>query len=63
MRLAWLGAPLLIAIAAFAANCGAVTLEPLPPEEPLPEAAPPPRLMRRDAGAPRASEEEEETPR
>jgi len=27
-----------------------MTLEPLPPDEPLPEAAPPPRLVRRDAG-------------
>jgi hypothetical protein len=32
------------------AGCGAMTLEPLPPDEPLPEAAPPPRLVRRDAG-------------
>lgn len=33
----------------LAASCGAVTLEPLPPEEALPEAAPPPRLVRPDA--------------
>ncbi len=59
MRLAWLGASLLVTIAAFAANCGAVSLEPLPPEEPLPEAAPPPRLMRKDAGSPTSSEEED----
>jgi hypothetical protein len=45
----WLGAMLLGL--GLAESCGAVTLEPLPPEEPLPEAAPPPRLMRRDAGA------------
>jgi len=49
MRLGfWLGA---LALALFLAqSCGAITLEPLPPEEPLPEAAPPPRLMRREGG-------------
>jgi hypothetical protein len=45
----WFGAA---ALALFLAqSCGAVTLEPLPPEEPLPEAAPPPRLLRKDAGS------------
>jgi hypothetical protein len=44
----WLGA---VTLALFVAqSCGAVTLEPLPPEEPLPEAAPPPRLLRHDGG-------------
>jgi hypothetical protein len=32
-------------------NCGSVTLEPLPPDDPLPEAGPPPRLVRSDAGS------------
>jgi hypothetical protein len=59
MKLAWFAALGLVMIAAFASQCGAVTLEPLPPEEPLPEAAPPPRLMRRDGSAPKAPEEEE----
>ena len=49
MRHAWLGA--LLWAVGWTGGCGAVTLEPLPPEEPLPEAAPPPRLLRRDAGA------------
>jgi len=44
----WLGAALLALF--LAQNCGAISLEPLPPEEPFPEAAPPPRLVRRDAG-------------
>jgi hypothetical protein len=48
MKRAWLGV-ILWAIG-LAEGCGAVTLEPMPPEEPLPEAAPPPRLVRRDAG-------------
>jgi hypothetical protein len=44
----WLGAA---ALALFLAqSCGAIALEPLPPEEPLPEAAPPPRLLRKEAG-------------
>jgi hypothetical protein len=45
----WLGAAVLALF--LAESCGAVTLEPLPPEEPLPEAAPPPRLVRREAGS------------
>jgi hypothetical protein len=36
--------------AAVLESCGAMNFE-LPVEEPLPEAAPPPRLVRRDAGA------------
>jgi hypothetical protein len=60
MKLAWFGALGLVMIAVFASQCGAVTLEPLPPEEPLPEAAPPPRLMRRDASAPKPPEEEQD---
>ena len=48
MKRACLGAVLLMV--GWAEGCGAVTLEPLPPEEPSPEAAPPPRLLRRDAG-------------
>ena len=36
---------------AEAASCGAVTLEAQPPEEPLPDAAAPPRLLRPEAGA------------
>jgi hypothetical protein len=60
MKLAWLWGLALVATVGFAADCGAVTLEPLPPEEPLPEAAPPPRLMRKDAGsAPQESAEED----
>jgi hypothetical protein len=62
MKLAWpLG--LLIALGfALDASCGAMTLEPLPPEEPLPEAAPPPRLVRPDAGAKKGAPEEGERP-
>jgi hypothetical protein len=63
MRLAWFWGLSLVAVAGVAASCGAVTLEPLPPEEPLPEAAPPPRLMRRDAGPDPHKEPAEEDPR
>jgi hypothetical protein len=38
----------------LAESCGAMTFE-LPPEEPQPEAAPPPRLLRHDAGSPGAA--------
>ena len=36
---------------AFVESCGAMAFE-LPPEEPLPEASGPPRLLRREGGAP-----------
>ena len=49
MKLAWLSVMLLALGIALEASCGAMTLEPLPPEEPFPEAAPPPRLVRPDA--------------
>src|SRR5262249_25097862 len=45
-------------VAGLIPGCGAVTLEPAPPDEPWPEAAPPPRLMRREA----AAEDDLETP-
>lgn len=35
---------------ALVASCGAMAFE-LPPEEPLPEASAPPRLVRREAGS------------
>jgi hypothetical protein len=44
--------------AALGASCGAMTLEPLPPDELLPEAAPPPRLVRRDAGPGKGADDE-----
>jgi len=65
MRLAWFWGLSLGVVACFAAaNCGAVTLEPLPPEEPPPEAAPAsaPRLVRNDASAPKGPADEEEQP-
>jgi len=60
MRFALSWTLLIAAVVVTGADCGAVTLEPLPPDEPLPEAAPPPRLVRRDAGAGPAAEQ---TPR
>ena len=57
MKLALVWALAIVAAVAAGTNCGAVTLEPLPPEEPLPEAGPPPRLVRRDAGPNAAPEE------
>jgi hypothetical protein len=63
MRLAWLWGVALLVVASLAANCGAMTLEPLPPDEPLPEAAPPPRLMRKDAGPSTSPESTEQDPR
>jgi hypothetical protein len=63
MRIFWLFALMAALGIALGTDCGAITLEPLPPEEPLPEAAPPPRLARPDAGpgpnAPNAPESEE----
>jgi hypothetical protein len=53
----WLGAAWIGLV--LAQSCGAMTLEPLPPEEPLPEAAPPPRLLRKDAEPPPAAPSEE----
>jgi hypothetical protein len=57
MRSVFPWALVLATVVAFGADCGAVTLEPLPPDEPLPEAAPPPRLVRRDAGPSPAAEQ------
>jgi hypothetical protein len=55
MKLALLAAvPIALFIALFVtagSSCGAVTLEAQPPEEPLPEAAPRPRLLRREGGS------------
>jgi hypothetical protein len=52
MKFAWPCGLLASLAIVLAADCGAMTLEPLPPEEPLlPEAAPPlPRLVRPDGG-------------
>jgi hypothetical protein len=55
MKLALLAAVPIALFITFASSCGAVTLEPQPPEEPLPEAAARPRLLRRDAGPAPAS--------
>jgi hypothetical protein len=55
MKLALLEAVPIGLFITFVSSCGAVTLEPQPPEEPLPGAAARPRLLRRDAGPAPAS--------
>ena len=58
MRVALLWGLAMMVGAALGASCGAMTLEPMPPHELLPEAAPPPRLVRRDAGPGKGADDE-----
>jgi hypothetical protein len=61
MKFAWFFALIAALGIALVTDCGAMTLEPLPPEEPMPEAAPPPRLVRPEAG-PGPNEPESDVP-